>query len=63
MCSPAQTKANLKWRVEHLEHFRRINNKHCALFQLKHKEELIEKRKKTYQYKKICQTFRNILID
>jgi hypothetical protein len=63
MCSPAQLKANLKWKAEHHEHYRVINNKNCALFQLRHKDELIEKRKRTYQFKKIAQTFRNILID
>jgi hypothetical protein len=63
MCSPAQLKANLKWKANNIERYREINNKNCKAYDERKKDFRIERRKVLYQYKKIAQIFRNILID
>jgi hypothetical protein len=63
MCSPAQLKANLKWKSENIERYREINNINSKAYNERKKDFRIERRKVLYQYKKIAQTFRNILID
>jgi hypothetical protein len=62
MCSPAQKKASLKWKLENIERYRIINDKNSASYNERKKDFRIERRKASYQYKKIAQIFRNILI-
>jgi hypothetical protein len=62
MCSPAQTRACLKWKANNIEKYRIINNKNSIAYNERNKNFRSERRKSVYQYKKIAQIFRNILI-
>lgn len=63
MCSPAQKKANIRWKRDNFEHCRKLNNKHSKAYNERNVELLIDKRRAVYQFKKISQIFRNILLE
>jgi hypothetical protein len=62
MCSPAQTKANLRWKKDNIERYRIINTKNSTAYNERKRDFRIERRKALYQYKKVAEIFRNILL-
>jgi hypothetical protein len=62
MCSDAQKQASLKWKKNNIERYRIINNKNSKAYDERKKDFRIERRKASYQYKKVAEIFRNILL-
>jgi hypothetical protein len=62
MSTPAQTRASLRWKRDNIERYRIINNRNSKAYDERKRDFRIERRRATYQYKKIAQIFRNILI-
>ncbi len=52
-----------EWRDNNLEHHRATCRKLALEYWNNNKEKILEYKKQYYQYKKVAETFRNILID
>ena len=70
--SDALVRAQVKYRLSHLEKVREITNRSCRKYMEQHRDEILAHKKLMYQwlsfvnnksYKKEAETFRNILFE
>lgn len=61
--SPAQLRAQAKWRANNREQYNKKQLELTIEYYHNNKEKVLEYKRKFYQFNKQCKIFRNILLD